>query len=238
MRKFVGVCIGFMVAAVFLVPGTVCAADDNAKFVFAPAPITDPVGPGEDAGRMTLSFINIDTDPSFTLLGLNLTKRKGAGHGQPGGSFIGGLYVGGDEDDTTSIFGFNVGGNLEGGDRMSTPFFGFTIGMTTVTIDAPGFTSDTLMTTMGLQGGFQHHIELSPSVYLTPYVTYGWQMYSGFTDTTVDTPFGSSSSSTDFDGSTTTLTLGFDVSLGGISLATVASMGDEDMTMFQIGFNF
>lgn len=228
MKRILGLMlVALFIAASFATP--VLAGDEGAEFVFAPAPITDPVEAGEKSGRFAFSFVNVDAGATdVTLYGLNLTNREGGDVGDPGKSLTGNVMFGGDDDDTMDILSVNVGANLEGGsDPMSVPFFGFTFGFTTVSADF----ADTFIMNYGLLGGYQHHIEMQSNVYLTPYVTYGWQGFDG----TVDPDSGDS---IDIDGSTTTLTLGLDISFNGISLATLLQSGEEDVTQIQVGFNY
>ena len=226
----------FMLGALASAPAY--SAETSTEFSFSPPPITEAVSAGEESHRFTGTYLKIDLDNALTGYGINFSNRYGNASGTSGKSNSWGLLSLSDESDTMSGLMFNANFNMEaypGGTGNTIVFLGIPLGLTYFNIDTGGSDDASLsLLTYGLQVGMQHHIFLSEMASITPYVTYAknkgksrFQMGD------------SSADPIDSDYETATLTFGFDITLsGGISLASMLSTGDDNITMIQLGWNY
>lgn len=236
-------------AAALLLQQTVLAADDSSlSFTFAPPPITSPE---EQVSKLAFNIVSLEYDThdsqsgaesttEFTLIGLNfLTKNQGV-------FLSGGMIAGSDDTDTNSLTGLNVNVGFEG---VSDSGFGgsLALGMnllyleTDMTSGSPYFYSETTMTTLNLNLAVQQRIALGAQAGITPYIIVAYNMGgSGTTDTTIIASGYSNSSSTTFDVDPFVSTqIGFDIDIGGLSLAAMVQESDNSsLTSLNIGFEF
>ncbi len=215
-----------LIAAFLLFSAPVIA--DDITLSFAPAPITSPWDPEDgDPGRQHRIGVNAltieqDTDngPSdFSMVGVTYVTK------QEGEFFSGGLAAGEDDAGFVDLFVLNLRWGMEMGDPEGVAYSG-SFGTDIFTVDVDGgddFSSDTIIGTLSAQFSVQNRIPLADGrMGFTPYATVNAVLFG---NGTVNTRFRDAqgtlqrdSSDVDVD-STIGLQLGFDLDLGGYSLA-------------------
>jgi len=228
-------------------------AQDSDSIAIAPPPLAYPdyAEPGKKQERFTGTFITGSVgDIDLTGLGISLSSRAILPPAETGeGRALGistGVFVLEGSSDTVDLSAVNValGGNFEAEvfkqeGNNGILFVGplFTFGYTGVS--APGFTADTTMFLLGFQVGGQ--VSIAAGDYkVSPWVSYSQQ--SGDADTTVSTPFGTTTTTTSIEIVTTSY--GFDVLhlQSGLTLSGIMQAGsgdsDSDLLILQLSYSY
>lgn len=233
----------FVGVTCILAAGLATAQSSNSvSFSFAPPPITELVGPDQSADRLNFTYLKVDV-PGNPMIGIGMDfvgRRAGSGSG--GLSFtLRGLGLT-DEENTMGggMFGGSVGPELYLGENRNTILFaGISMDFLAINMTGPFIDVRTTGLSLGLQIGAQHHFKLGDSVSLIPYVVLGTTNSSFSTTTEIQFGSSTSTSTSESTSSYTTTTLGFDMTVGDVSLGALANTGgDNDVTMIRLGFRF
>jgi len=232
---------------------TFAESEDDIKFQFAPAPVTNSVNAGEKQRRMSLHYLSYGGAIDLQGYGFTTNERTGHESGKSSNSlvhaftFLTGsgssknseissatdMELTGLTYDTANNLEWKIGSNaiLSLGIKLDLNYFSVT-STTTTFGNSFEFDSRVLSIYAGGQPGFQYHINITPHITVTPYVLYNY----AYVYTTVES--GDFTNSSDDQVSNTVI--GLDITL--FRQYSIASMfqrsKDDNLLFINLGWNF